>query len=316
MTERLQRIVSYGVSEPSLGRSWWEKLQTLSDEIVIVSDEDELESSLAKADGLILSLGKGASAAQMDRAPGLRYIGMLGTGYGAIDVEAARERQIVVTNIADYSTQGVAEFVFGTVLAELRELERAREQAGRGDYDEGSFVGRQLSDSTFGVIGLGNIGKRVAEIAERGFGADVLCWSRASKPLAGSSRSLSTPEDVLGESDIVSLHLEFNPETERFLGKERLALIRDGAIVINTAPMELVDLDALEHELRQERLTFILDHSDEMAADAVARLSALPGCVVYPPIAYTTREASAAKKEIFVTNLQSFLDGGAQNVVS
>lgn len=316
MTERLQKIVSYGVSQDSLGEPWWEKLETMSGEISLASDESDLESKIADADGLFLSLGKGASAELIDAAPSLRYIGMLGTGYGGIDIEAARQREITVTNIADYSTQGVAEFVFGALLSELRELERARVQARQGNYDESSFVGDQISDKTFGVLGLGNIGKRVADIAANGFGASVVCWSRASKPLTSGPNSLQAPEEVIDQSDILSLHLEHNPLTDGFLDKERLARIRDGAIVINTAPMELIELPALEEQLHQQRFTFILDHSDEMAPEDVARLSQLPGCVVYPPIAYTTKAATEAKKEIFVTNLQAFIDGGSQNVVS
>lgn len=316
MTERLQKIVSYGVSQDSLGEPWWGKLETMSGEILPASDESDLTSKIADADGLFLGLGKGASAELIDAAPSLRYIGMLGTGYGGIDIEAARRREITVTNIADYSTRGVAEFVFGALLSELRELERARAQARQGNYDESGFAGDQISDKTFGVLGLGNIGKRVADIAANGFGARVVCWSRASKPLTSGPNSLHDPEEVIEQSDILSLHLEHNPLTDGFLGEERLARIRDGAIVINTAPMELIDLPALEEQLQRHRFTFILDHSDEMPPEDVARLSQLPGCVVYPPIAYTTKEATEAKKEIFVTNLQSFIDGGSQNVVS
>lgn len=318
MTERLKKIVSFGVTQDSLGTPWWTKLEKLADEITNVSDEEALRTEIADADGLFLSLGRGASAELIESAPSLRYIGMLGTGYGGIDIEAAKQREITVTNIADYSTQGVAEFVFGAVISELRELGRARHQAADGDYDESSFAGTQISDKTVGVLGCGNIGGRVVGIAADGFGADVVCWSRASKPksTSGGIEILDNPEEVIERAEILSIHLEHNPATDNFLDQARLSRIPDGALVINTAPMELVDLSALEKHLAEERFTFILDHSDEMKPEDVARLAEFDRCVVYPPIAYTTTEATEAKKEIFVTNLQSYMDGGSQNVVS
>lgn len=318
MTEKLKLTVACGVNPTSLGEHWWSKLEEMTEEIVEVADEGDLPSKIGEAEGLLLSLGKGADASLIEAASSLRYIGMLGTGYGRIDIETARSANVTVTNIADYSTEGVAEFVFGALISEMRELERARNQARSLNYDESSFTGTQLSSRSFGVLGLGHIGRRVAEIAANGFGAEVSYWSRSEKDLSGvpKVKRLDTPEQVLSNCDVISLHLEHNPETDGFLDAERLRLIPDGALVINTAPWELVDLEALEEELQAGRFSFILDHSDEMEPDDVARLVGYEKCVVYPPIAYTTAESTEAKKEIFVGNLRSFLEGGRQNVVS
>ena len=318
MSRGFQKVVSFGVTSASLGDAWWSELEKLATNFVAVDDEEDLQSEITDADALLLSLGRGADKDLIEAAPKLRYIGMLGTGYGRIDLEAARAAEITVTNVADYSTEGVAEFVFGALLAELRELERAHQQAQSGDYDESSYDGTQLSAKTFGILGLGNIGRRVTEIAAGGFGSDVLVWSRSTKELGDikGARQLSTPEEVLSKCNIISLHLEHNPDTDGFLGSDRLDQIADGAILINTAPMELIDLPSLETHLKTGRFSFIFDHSDEMKPEDVARLSRYDVCTVYPPIAYTTQEATEAKRKIFVTNITSFFDGGTQNVVS
>jgi glycerate dehydrogenase len=318
MAGRFQKLVSFGVSADSVGQDCWEQIEGASMRIVEVSDESELREELADADALLLSLGRGADADLISSAPDLRYIGMLGTGYGRIDLEAARRQGVTVCNVADYSTEAVAEFVFAALLADLRELDRARTQANEGDYDESSFDGTQVSSKTIGILGLGNIGRRVAELASSGFGAKVIYWSRSPKDISDAEGiiAMATPEEVISAADVLSLHFELNPETDGFLGPERLALVQDGALLINTAPMELIDLRALEDGLKGQKFSLILDHSDEMDPGDAARLANYENCTVYPPIGYTTVEASAAKLEIFAQNIASFLEGSPQNVVS
>lgn len=318
MAGRFQKLVSFGVSADSVGQDCWEQIEGASMRIVEVSEESELREELADADALLLSLGRGADADLISSAPDLRYIGMLGTGYGRIDLEAARRQGVTVCNVADYSTEAVAEFVFAALLADLRDLDRARTQANEGDYDESSFDGTQVSSKTIGILGLGNIGRRVAELASSGFGAKVIYWSRSPKDIGDVEGiiAMATPEEVISAADVLSLHFELNPETDGFLGPERLALVQDGALLINTAPMELIDLRALEDGLKGQKFSLILDHSDEMDPGDAARLANYENCTVYPPIGYTTVEASAAKLEIFAQNISSFLEGSPQNVVS
>jgi len=318
MAGQFQKLVSFGVSAESIGPECWERIEGVCTRIVEVADESELRDQLVDADALLLSLGRGADADLISSAPDLRYIGMLGTGYGRIDLEAAREQGVTVSNVADYSTEAVAEFVFAALLADLRDLDRARTQASEGDYDESSFDGTQVSSKTIGILGLGNIGRRVAELASGGFGATVIYWSRSPKDIGDAEgiTAVATPEEVISAADVLSLHLELNPQTDGFLGPERLALIQDGALLINTAPMELIDLPALEDGLKGQKFSLILDHSDEMDPGDAARLADYENCTVYPPVGYTTVEASAAKVEIFAKNITSFLEGSPQNVVS
>lgn len=241
---------------------------------------------------------------------------MYGTGYGRIDAAYAKKKGITVCNIAGYATEGVAEFIFGALLEYLRELTRAKIQAQTGNYSEASYTGTEIKGKTFGIIGLGRIGGRVAELA-KGFGANMLYWSHKRKKNAEKSGiKYVDVNKLLKISDILSLHLSFNPETKNFLNAKRIKLIKSGAIIINTAPMELVDVTALEQRLKKGDITFILDHSDELDPDVAKRLSKFTNCILYPPIAYTTKEATNLKQVIFVSNLENFLKGKPTNKVN
>jgi phosphoglycerate dehydrogenase-like enzyme len=110
--------------------------------------------------------------------------------------------------------------------------------------------------------------------------------------------------------------MSFNPETKGFLDTKRIAMIKSGAVVINTAPMELVDITALEKRLKKGDSTFILDHSDELDPAVAKRLLKFDNCILYPPIAYTTKEATKLKQDIFVSNLENFLAGKPMNKVN
>ena len=164
---------------------------------------------------------------------------MYGTGFGRIDAAYAAKKGITVCNIAGYATEGVAEFVFAALLEYLREVTRAKIQAQTGNYSEASYTGTEIKGKTFGVIGLGRIGGRVAELA-KGFGANVVYWSHKRKTEAEKVGIKYVEVDtLLRTSDIISLHMSFNPETKGFLDAKRIAMIKSGAVVINTAPMEL-----------------------------------------------------------------------------
>ena len=121
---------------------------------------------------------------------------------------------------------------------------------------------------------------------------------------------------MIVESDFLTLHLSHTNDTENFLNKDRIQKIKSGAIVINTAPMELVDIDALETRLKAKNITFILDHSDEMTKVNLERLSKYTNFIIYPPIGCITKEAIINKQKIFVENIENFLRKTPTNKVN
>ncbi len=254
--------------------------------------------------------------ALIDSLPELKYIGLLATGTGTVDLAYAKSKRIVVSNVPGYSTESVAEFVFGLIIEHLRDLERAKQVARKGDYSGDGFSASEIKGKRFGIIGLGRIGQRVGEIA-LGFGADVVYWSRNRK--TDAERKGIRYEDLdklVLTSDFISLHLLSTKETEGILNGKRIERIKKGAVVINVAPMELVNLPVLGKRLKQGDLTFIFDHPDEMDKKDVERLGQYKNCIVYPPIGYISKEARAAKQDIFVENVENFLKGTPTNKVN
>lgn len=307
-----------GYSKGDLGTLQETRLATLGQQITILpKDSKDISRHLSSADCLLVRLGASVDKEMIDGAPQLKYIGMLGTGYGRIDTEYASKKGIAVTNIAGYSTEGVAELAFGIIIEHARELERAKLQARKGDYSEATFEGYEIKNKKFGVIGLGRIGQRVAQIALKGFDAQVSYWSRnRKKDLEKLGMRYKTIETLLKECDFVSIHLAYVSQTKKILNSKRIKMIKPGSVVVNLAPMELIDIKALEERLKKGDITFILDHSDELSSGDAKSLSKYNNCIMYPPIGYITKEATAAKLSMFVDNIENFLKGKPTNRVN
>ncbi|MCH8244660.1 hypothetical protein IIB97_02120 [Patescibacteria group bacterium] len=317
MPETFKKALFLGYSQEELPEEEWARIDALVQEKVLLpKDSPDIAKHLTDADALLLKLGMGADKEMIDSAPNLKYIGMLGTGYGRIDTAYAASKGITVCNIAGYSTQGVAEFGFGVILEHLREISRARAEAESGNYSEAGFQGTELKSKTFGVIGLGRIGGRIAEIAHS-FGADVRYWNiERQEDAEKKGIRYQEVEELLNEVDFLSINLAFVPETEKFLDKKRIEFIKPGAVFLNLAPMELVDIDALEQRLQKGDMTFIFDHADELTQEQVQQLTQHKNCIAYPPIANMTKEATEAKLKMFVDNLENFLKGSLTNKVN
>ncbi|MFH0942728.1 MAG: NAD(P)-dependent oxidoreductase [Candidatus Beckwithbacteria bacterium] len=314
---KFKKILLLNYTGKELEKSYWNRIDRLCEEkIILAADDKNLKKQLWDTDCLLVKLGAKIGKEIINQAPQLKYIGMLGTGVGGIDLAYAKKKKITICNITDYATEGVTEFAFGAIIDYLRELERAKQQAKKADYSEATFfTGREIKGKNFGVIGLGNIGARVAEIA-KAFGANVSYWSRnRKKRLEKMGIKYKTINELLKSSEIITLNLSLNPQTNNFLNKERVKLIKKGTLLVNTSPMELIDLKALTLRLKNKDLHFILDHSDEMTKEQLSLVKGYKNCVIYPPLGYTTQEATALKKGIFVGNLENFLKGKVTNQV-
>ncbi len=164
---------------------------------------------------------------------------------------------------------------------------------------------------------MGRIGQRVAKIAHAGFEARVSYWSRSRKKnLERSGVSFKNIDTLLKECDVVSINLAYVPQTKGFLTSQRIKLIKPGAVVVNVAPMELVDITALAARLKMKDITFILDHSDELSPDEAKMLALYKNCIMYPPIGYITKEATQTKLSMFVDNIENYLKGSPTNKVN
>ncbi len=308
-----KKIICLDFNGSEMADNEWQEIDALAEKRVLISGDAAAEHKDSEV--LLVKLGAKVGKDLLDKFPNLKYVGMLGTGYGGIDTEYAASKDITVTNIADYATEAVAEFTFGILIEWCRGLGRGLKLAWDGTYEDDK-PGMEIKGKKFGVIGLGDIGLRTAELAQA-FGADVSYWSRTLKKDAEAKGiHYAELDKLLANSDIISLNLALNPETEGIINAGRVALIRQDAIFINPSPMELIDFDALVRRLKKQDMVFMLDHSDEMSKEQLEQLKPLNTCRVYPAIAYLTREASALKKRIYIDNLKNFLEGKPTNKVN
>jgi len=316
---KFKKMLSIGISESAFASDYWKKIDSCAEgRISLSQDSPEIKKQIADADCLLVNpFVFKVEKELIDNAPKLKYIGVSSTAYGKVDSGYAATKNITVSNIPGYSTEAVAELVFGAILEHTRDLARAKNQAKEGNYSESSFFDTsEINGKKFGIIGLGRIGARVAELA-LAFGADVRYWDRnKKKEFEAKGIKYQEIETLLSECDFISLHLAFCKETALFLNKTRIEKIKQGAVVINLAPNELVDFDALEKRLSKGDLVYIMDHSDELTPEQAKQLSKHKNSIIYPPIGYTTKEAAIKKQETFFRNIESFLKGSPTNKVN
>ncbi len=310
---KLKKLICVGFDGSELEEAYWKELDNLAEERVLADTTEYLEYT--NADGLLVKLGAKLNKSTIDMFPYLKYIGMLGTGFGGIDINHAASRDITVTNIADYATESVAEFAFAILLEYLRDIAKVHEQAKTGDYSDG-FVGREIRGKKFGIVGLGRIGERIAEVAQA-FGADAQYWSRTHKPQSEvKGIRYAELDNLLAHSDIISLNLALNTDTEAIINAHRINLIKPESILINLSPVELIDLKALIERLTKGDMVFMLDHSDEVDEKKLKVLQHLDNVITYPAVAYLSEEATRDKQRIYIDNLKNFLSNKPTNKVN
>ncbi len=248
-------------------------------------------------------------AVELDRLPALRLLANFGVGFDAIDVAACRARGVAVTNTPGVLDAATADLAFALVLAARRRVVEAdsfvRGGGWTGPWYENPLYGREVSGATIGVVGLGRIGSAVARRAH-GFDMRVLYTARHERETElGGFRELDA---LLRECDVVTLHVPLRDETRGLISRERLALLRDGATLVNTARGAVVDEDALVDELVAGRITAGLDvfvHEPRVPA----ALFSLPNVVLTPHIASATVETRAAMTRAVVDNVLAFARG-------
>ena len=256
----------------------------------------------------------------MEQLPELAYIGVLATGINVVDVEAARDRGIVVTNVPAYGADSVAQFVFALLLEHTSGVAKHYKAVHDGkwslspDFTFSEIPMIELAGLTMGIVGFGEIGRTVTKIAEA-FGMKVVVHTRT--PGEDDGIKYVDLETIFSESDVVSLHCPLTPETEGLVNRDHLRMMKETAILINTSRGPVVDEPALADAL----------NSGQIAGAALDVLSVEPppvdnplfrarNCIITPHIAWATLASRGRLMDTVVGNVKAWMGGQPVNVVS
>ena len=295
-------------AHPFPGSAWEE----LGD--VVYAEPHELTDPRDDVEALVVA-NERVDAALLDLLPNLRLVANYGVGYDSVDVAECARRGVVVTNTPGILDAAVADLAFGLILAARRHIATGDRAIRRGAWKRGWSQGRlteEVSGSTLGVVGLGRIGSAVARRA-RAFDMRILFTRRRTGLvtdcyLAESGAEVRPLDDLLRASDVVSIHVPLTDETRRLIDARRLALLRDGACLVNTARGEVVDQDALVRELVSGRISAGLDvFTGEPKVPQ--ELLGLDNVVLTPHIGSATTGAREAITRLVVDNVLA-LDAG------
>lgn len=255
---------------------------------------------------------------RMEALASLKYIGVTATGYNIIDIEAARELGIAVTNIPSYSTDAVAQHVFAFILEVSNAVALHDKSVKEGQWERSDTFCYwktplfELAGKRLGIVGLGNIGRRVASIA-KAFAMDVVSYSPHSRMEGVKAVDLDT---LMSTSDIITLHCPLNAQTRGIVCDESLSKVKPGAILINASRGPLVEEDAVIRALESGRLSrYCADVLDVEPPRGGSRLAMHPASIITPHIAWAPLETRRRLLSIVEDNLEAFLKGEKLNRV-
>lgn len=255
-----------------------------------------------------------------EKCPNLKYIGVFATGYNNVDIDAAKERGAVVSNVPGYSTNAVAQHTFALILHYYSSVSKYADYTGRGEWCFSKLFTHfgpplyELNGKTMGIIGFGAIGKAVQKIA-LAFGMKVLVNTRTAPPPSPDYESV-TLEQLLRRSDIVTLHCPLTPQTEHIINQQTLSLMKPTALLVNTSRGGTIDEPALRKALDEEKIAAFC--TDVLTIEPMSKDCPLLGaknCTITPHIAWAPLETRLRLIELVRENLEGYLLGNIKNNV-
>lgn len=280
-----------------------------------INSEEELILQASNADVFIIA-NSPLNANVIKAAPNLKMISVAFTGIDHVDLDACKSQKVTICNAAGYSTNSVAELAFGLILSVLRNIPTC-DAATRKSETKAGLVGNELFGKTVGIVGTGEIGIRVGEIAKV-FGCEVLCYSRSEKAKAKElGMKYVNLETLLKESDVVSLHVPLTKETNLLINKDNISLMKPTSILINAARGGVVDSSALAEALNNDKIAGAGIDVFEMEPPIPSEHPLLnaKNVVLTPHAAFATDESMVTRAEITFTNITKWLEGNPQNLM-
>jgi glycerate dehydrogenase len=260
--------------------------------------------------------------ATIAQLPRLKYIGILATGYNVVDIDAARQRGICVTNVPSYGTPSVAQMVFAHLLHFTQHVGEHSQSVVNGDWSRSpdfcywNYPLVELAGLTMGILGLGRIGRQTAKLA-LAFEMRVIYFDVTPQPAVPVEVVAVDLDTLFRESDVVSLHCPLTQDNEGLVNQQRLEMMKPTAFLVNTSRGPLIDEPSLADALNRGRIAGAgLDVLCEEPPRLDNPLLRAKNCTITPHIAWATRAARQRLMDIAVSNVQAFIQGNPQNVVS
>lgn len=255
-------------------------------------------------------------AAAIDENENLKLINVAFTGVDHVQIADAKNQDILISNAAGYADQAVAELAIGLVLDLYRGISDGNKIIRQDDYT-GPFQGREISGKTVGIIGTGKIGLMTAKLF-KAFGANLIAYSRSEKEEAKAlDIEYVALDELMRQSDIVSLHIPLTPDTEGMISAEHIALMKENALFINTARGPIIDNGALAIALNEERIAGagidVFDMEPPIPADYPLLLA--KNTILTPHVAFLSDEAMERRAKIAFDNTMAFLKGEPKNII-
>lgn len=263
------------------------------------------------------------SKSTLEACPDIKYIGVLATGYNVVDVEAAKEKGIPVSNIPAYGTEAVAQFTIALLLELCHHIGAHSQCVMKGEWTRSedfcfwNYPLTELAGKTMGIIGFGRIGQATAKIAQA-LGMDVLACSRnRDESLESETCRYTDLDELLANSDVISLHCPLSPDTQGIINKETISKMKDNVMLLNSSRGPLI----VEEDLMEAL------NSGKVGGAAVDVISVEPmkednpllkakNCIITPHIAWAPKETRQRLMDIAVDNLRSYMEGQPGNIVN
>ena len=321
----------------------WEKdylTQKFGDTLDISFNSETLTSenvSLAReAEGIVVFIYSNVNKEVLDQMPNLKFIATMSTGFDHIDIEECKRRNIVVSTVPSYGENTVAEHTFSLIFAISRRIIESHERVREGNFSPSGLTGFDLFGKTLGVIGVGSIGTHVIRIA-KGIGMDIVAYKRTPDPKLAADLGFRfvTMNELLSQSDIITVHVPYNQETHHMLSQDAFSKMKNGVIIINTAGGAVIDtaalvgaiqsgrvaaagLDVLEEEsmIREEQELLHKEFPIEDLKTVLENHMLLnnPKVVITPHNAFNSREALMRILKTTEENIYGFLSGQPKNL--
>ena len=303
----------------------WEGLEKLGELTVydrISYDTESVVSHIGDAEAVYVNKVP-LTREVLDACPSLRFIGVLATGYNVVDTETAREKGITVCNIPSYGTNAVGQFAIGLLLEICHHI---------GHHSQAVFSGKwtsnpdwcfwdypliELAGKTMGIIGYGRIGQCTGRIAQA-LGMNVLAYDSYKNPdLESDTCRYTDLEELLGKSDVISLHCPLFPDTQVIINKENIGKMKDGVIILNNSRGPLIVEEDLAEALKSGKVMAAgLDVVSTEPIKADNPLLGAPNCIITPHISWASKESRQRLMDFAVDNLVQYLNGTPVNVVN